>query len=84
MAGDPDAARLAARGHMSYVEGTLREIQRVGAWEEVAERRLSRLNPKPATRKSVPPTRSKARAAPSGRRTAAPPTVSTPASGPSE
>lgn len=84
MAGDPDAARLAARGHMSYVEGTLREIQRVGAWEEVAERRLSRLNPKPATRKPVPPTRSKARAAPTSRRTATPPTVSTPASGPSE
>ncbi|WP_018698800.1 FCD domain-containing protein [Amorphus coralli] len=44
MAGDPEAARLAARRHMSYVEGTLREIERVGAWEDVAERRLSRLD----------------------------------------
>ena len=39
--GDPDGAREAARAHMTYVEGTLREMGKEAQREDVAQRRLS-------------------------------------------
>ncbi|MDQ0316523.1 FadR/GntR family transcriptional regulator [Amorphus orientalis] len=45
MSGDPEAARRAAASHVGYVADSLRQIERVGAWEEVSERRLSRFSP---------------------------------------
>lgn len=54
MEGDPEAARRAAGGHIGYVADALRDLERVGAWQDVSERRLSRLSPDKATARKQP------------------------------
>lgn len=42
--GNPDAAREAARSHISYVEAMMREVQRTGQWRAVSQLRLQQFS----------------------------------------
>ena len=50
MARNPDAARAAASAHMGFVDRAVRETERLGAWEEVAALRLSKMETAPRGR----------------------------------
>ena len=63
MAGDAAAARLAAQEHMEYVSQELRRDEQVGAWEEISEMRLQKMETEQAR-----PARRRPAASPGGTR----------------